>query len=88
MDNFPSTPEVIGIGFVAVASFWILWKLFSRVLDVMQQNTDSQERLARNIENNTRLTLESKETMTGVKNAMEKQTQFMELLIKSQIKKK
>lgn len=79
MDNFPSSPEVIGIGFVAVTAFWVLWKLISRMFDIMEKNTKSNYQLSENIKKNTETTEEMKKTL-------EQNNEFFKILMQSQLR--
>lgn len=74
MDSFPKVPEVVGIGFVAVAALWIIWQIIKLILksksedakmliDTVQQNAVAMEKLAKSVDENTVATKAGTETV-------------------------
>lgn len=79
MDSLP-TPEVYGIGAVAVVGFVILWRLVKQLFEVIKNNSEANERVANNLKENTQVTKELKDTII-------KHNEFFQLLIASQMSK-
>jgi uncharacterized oligopeptide transporter (OPT) family protein len=88
MDVFPKTPEIIGIGFVAVVAIWILAKMINRVVDVIEKNADTSSTLTENIKNNTEATKSVTSAISGMQDQIKKQGEFLEILTKSLLDRK
>lgn len=63
MDPFPSTPEVIGIGFLAVLCLSIIYKIITMLVGVIQDNARAMEKIAKSTDINTEATKTSAETV-------------------------
>lgn len=102
MESFPfSTPEAIGIGAVAAIALWIMYRLNTRMIKVLDDRNQVDQKLAVSIHENTEVTRDTNTMIRTLTDKIEKQnetidkqnsilgqhSEFLRLLISSQLKK-